>query len=80
MINFYIYIYFGESLQSHCLYCRYLGHDFDQTLAKIGTTAEVLAYKEESDEQSGISTLRVKAVGRQRFEIQETRRQTDGLV
>ena len=47
-------------------------------LATVGTTAEVLAVKEENDSRVGVSTMRVKAVGRQRFEMKDTRRQMDG--
>ena len=47
-------------------------------LAGVGTTAEVLAVKEESDPGLGVSSMRIKAVGRQRFRIKDTRRQVDG--
>lgn len=47
-------------------------------LAAVGTTAEVLAVKEENDPRVGVSTMRVKAVGRQRFQMKDTRRQMDG--
>ena len=57
---------------------RYLGGNFDQTLANVGTTAEVLAFKMEEDEGSGIRNCRVKAIGRQRFQVKETRRSIDG--
>ncbi|XP_077862766.1 protein cereblon-like [Saccoglossus kowalevskii] len=48
------------------------------TLAKIGTTAEIYSVKEESE--AGIDTIRIKATGRQRFELIETRRQVDGVT
>ena len=54
--------------------------DHDQLTSSIGTTAEILAFKEESDSMSSISTVRVKAIGRQRFEIKDTHRQIDGYV
>ena len=57
-----------------------MGREYSPTLASIGTTAEILAIKEESDDSVGITTVRVKAIGRQRFEIKDTRRQSDGLV
>ena len=60
-----------------CL-CRFLGGNFDQTLATVGTTAEILAFKMEEDEASGIRNVRVKAIGRQRFQVKETRRAIDG--
>ena len=60
--------------------CRYMGHESGETLASIGTTAEILAFKEESDEATGITTARVKAIGRQRFQIKETRSQIDGYI
>jgi hypothetical protein len=44
----------------------------------IGTTAEILAARDDEDERSGVSVIRVKAIGRQRFQVKETRRQTDG--
>ncbi|XP_076336827.1 protein cereblon-like isoform X3 [Tachypleus tridentatus] len=46
----------------------------------VGTTAEIRSYREEADENIGLSTLRLKAEGRQRFEILEARRQIDGVV
>ncbi|XP_038054196.1 protein cereblon-like isoform X2 [Patiria miniata] len=44
-----------------------------------GTTAEIFSSKEEDDD-TGIETMRVKAMGRQRFQVMETRRQTDGIL
>lgn len=46
------------------------------SLASVGTLAEVFSYKEDTD--SLFETLCVKAMGRQRFQIEETRRQADG--
>ena len=57
---------------------RYLPNDVGATLATYGTTAEIFSYKEESDDRSGIVTVRVKAMGRQRFRVEETRRTGDG--
>ncbi|XP_078678417.1 protein cereblon-like [Branchiostoma floridae x Branchiostoma belcheri] len=48
------------------------------TLANIGTTAEIFSVKEE--DEHGIETMRIKAMGRQRFLILETRRQADGIT
>jgi cereblon len=59
---------------------RYLSDDFVPTLANIGTTAEILSLKEENDDATGISEVKMKAIGRQRFRVVETRRQTDGYV
>lgn len=59
------------------LFCRY-GSNQSQLLAAIGTTAEIFSMKEESE--AGITTLRIKATGRQRFRIKELRRQVDGWV
>ncbi|XP_064632798.1 protein cereblon-like isoform X2 [Lineus longissimus] len=59
---------------------RYLSDDFVPTLANIGTTAEILSLKEDSDDATGISEVKMKAIGRQRFRVMETRRQTDGVV
>ncbi|UYV67156.1 CRBN [Cordylochernes scorpioides] len=50
------------------------------SLASVGTTAEVRSYREEHNESFGFSMLRVKAEGRQRFEILETRQQADGMI
>ncbi|XP_022258862.1 protein cereblon-like [Limulus polyphemus] len=46
----------------------------------VGTTAEIRSYREEADENVGLSTLRLKAEGRQRFQIIETMRQIDGVL
>ncbi|CAH1784300.1 unnamed protein product, partial [Owenia fusiformis] len=54
--------------------------DFTAVLADVGTTAEIFSAKEETDELSGITTVRVKAMGRQRFKVKETRRQLDGIL
>ncbi|ETE71228.1 Protein cereblon, partial [Ophiophagus hannah] len=45
--------------------------------AHFGTTAEIYAYREE--QEYGIETVKVKAVGRQRFKVLELRTQADGL-
>ncbi|XP_054752351.2 protein cereblon-like isoform X1 [Lytechinus pictus] len=44
----------------------------------LGTTAEIFSAKEEDD--GGIETMRMKAMGRQRFKVMETRRQADGIL
>lgn len=44
--------------------------------AHFGTTAEIYAYREE--QKYGIETVKVKAVGRQRFKVLELRTQADG--
>lgn len=44
--------------------------------AHFGTTAEIYAYREE--QEFGIETVKVKAVGRQRFKVLEIRTQSDG--
>ena len=62
---------------NYCLFFRYSNYQ-SQLLAAIGTTAEIFSMKEESD--GGIVTLRIKATGRQRFRIKESRRQVDGWV
>ncbi|CAB1315033.1 unnamed protein product, partial [Coregonus sp. 'balchen'] len=43
--------------------------------AEFGTTAEIYAYREE--QEYGIETVKVKAVGRQRFKVHEIRTQAD---
>ncbi|XP_070558131.1 protein cereblon-like isoform X2 [Ptychodera flava] len=50
----------------------------ERTMAKVGTTAEIFSVKEESE--AGIDTMRMKATGRQRFKLIETRRQADGVT
>lgn len=44
--------------------------------AHFGTTAEIYAYREE--QEYGIETVKVKAIGRQRFKVLEIRTQSDG--
>ncbi|XP_050419400.1 protein cereblon [Patella vulgata] len=46
----------------------------------IGTTAEIFSIKDETDDISGISTLRIKARGRQRFRLIESRRDITGVL
>lgn len=46
--------------------------------AEVGTTAEILAVKEDQDQLSGVTVTKVKAIGRQRFSVVKTRRQVDG--
>lgn len=46
----------------------------------LGTTAEVRSYKEETDDLSGVSTLVVKAEGRQRFRLLSSRHRSDGIL
>ncbi|XP_063282725.1 protein cereblon isoform X2 [Pelobates fuscus] len=48
-----------------------------QREARFGTTAEIYAYREE--QEYGIETVKVKAVGRQRFRVLDTRTQSDGI-
>ncbi|XP_046881298.1 protein cereblon isoform X2 [Hypomesus transpacificus] len=45
--------------------------------AEFGTTAEIYAYREE--QEYGIETVKVKAIGRQRFKVHEIRTQADGI-
>jgi len=59
---------------------RLSGPNFMPSLAPIGTTAEIRSFKEEIDDRSGLCTIRVKAEGRQRFQIIDTRRQSDGVL
>jgi len=48
------------------------------TLANVGTTAEVLAVKEDVDNLSGLAMTKIKAIGRQRFKVLSTTRQLGG--
>uniref|UniRef100_A0A4W5R2I8 Protein cereblon n=1 Tax=Hucho hucho TaxID=62062 RepID=A0A4W5R2I8_9TELE len=51
--------------------------DTGEVHAEFGTTAEIYAYREE--QEYGIETVKVKAVGRQRFKVHEIRTQADGI-
>lgn len=62
------------------LNARYSGPHSVPVLANVGTTAEIRFYKEEVDDRTAMSTLRIKAEGRQRFQVLETRRQSDGVL
>jgi cereblon len=53
---------------------------FDEKLQKVGTTAELMAVKEDFDNLSGLTVTKVKAIGRQRFIVIRTRRQLDGIM
>ncbi|XP_035215361.1 protein cereblon-like isoform X2 [Stegodyphus dumicola] len=58
---------------------RFSGRAFSNVLDPIGTTAEIRSFREEEESYGG-SVLRIKAEGRQRFEVIETRRQSDGMI
>ncbi|XP_057193937.1 protein cereblon [Triplophysa rosa] len=45
--------------------------------AEFGTTAEIYAFREE--QEYGIETVKIKAVGRQRFRVHDIRTQADGI-
>ncbi|XP_062853996.1 protein cereblon [Trichomycterus rosablanca] len=45
--------------------------------AEFGTTAEIYAFREE--QEYGIETVKIKAIGRQRFKVHEIRTQADGI-
>lgn len=49
-------------------------------MARVGTTAELVQMAEDNDEESGVLTVRAKAIGRQRFWLRETRQQIDGCA
>ncbi|XP_034022548.1 protein cereblon [Thalassophryne amazonica] len=51
--------------------------DTGESGPEFGTTAEIYAYWEE--QEYGIETVKVKAVGRQRFQVHEIRTQADGI-
>ncbi|TRY55015.1 hypothetical protein DNTS_020753, partial [Danionella cerebrum] len=58
-----------------------LAHSHDASGVEIkpefGTTAEIYAFREE--QEYGIETVKIKAVGRQRFRVHEIRTQADGI-
>ncbi|XP_055069359.1 protein cereblon isoform X2 [Misgurnus anguillicaudatus] len=45
--------------------------------AEFGTTAEIYAFREE--QEYGIETVKIKAIGRQRFKVHDLRTQADGI-
>ncbi|TSK42086.1 Protein cereblon [Bagarius yarrelli] len=45
--------------------------------AEFGTTAEIYAFREE--QEYGIETVKIKAIGRQRFKVRDIRTQADGI-
>ncbi|XP_043938001.1 protein cereblon isoform X2 [Protopterus annectens] len=51
--------------------------DLQDRDAQFGTTAEIVSYGEE--EEAGIETVKLIAIGRQRFKVQELRTQADGI-
>ncbi|XP_028680976.1 protein cereblon [Erpetoichthys calabaricus] len=51
--------------------------DMNDMQAEFGTTAEIYAFREE--QEFGIETVKVKAIGRQRFKVHELRSQSDGI-
>lgn len=59
---------------------RFSGRVFSHRIDLIGTTAEIRSYREEEEVPLGLSALRIKAEGRQRFQVLETYRQTDGTL
>ena len=50
----------------------------DLSTANIGTTAEIFSYKDETDDETGLSSSSLMAKGRQRFKIIESRRSNTG--
>lgn len=54
--------------------------DSTSDLAQIGCTAEIFSMKNETDEATGLSTLRAKARGRQRFQILSMHREITGIL
>ncbi|GIY37542.1 protein cereblon [Caerostris extrusa] len=58
---------------------RFSGRLFNNAVDTIGTTVEIRSYREEENDY-GVNNLIIKAEGRQRFEILETRTQSDGII
>lgn len=54
--------------------------DFEEGLSDIGCTAELFSMKNETDDLSGLSTLRALARGRQRFKVIEKHREVTGIL
>ncbi|KAG5274962.1 hypothetical protein AALO_G00142070 [Alosa alosa] len=55
----------------------YSPSDSGEQEAEFGTTAEIYAFREE--QEYGIETVKLKAIGRQRFRVHELRTQADGI-
>ncbi|XP_055932668.1 protein cereblon-like isoform X2 [Argiope bruennichi] len=58
---------------------RFSGRIFTNVIDTIGTTVEIRSYREEEGD-FGVNNLIIKAEGRQRFEVLETRTQSDGIL
>ncbi|KAL8602511.1 hypothetical protein ACOMHN_065383 [Nucella lapillus] len=54
--------------------------DFGSGFSDIGCTAELFSMKNETDDASGLATLRALARGRQRFKVIDTRREMTGIL
>ncbi|XP_060079019.1 protein cereblon-like [Ylistrum balloti] len=59
---------------------RHTHEEGAHTMATIGTTAEIFSVRDETDDNTGLSTMRVKAKGRQRFHIVDTERSPTGIL
>lgn len=59
---------------------RYSEEDGGHIIATIGTTAEIFSVKDETDDRTGLASIRVKAKGRQRFKVIESRRTATGIL
>lgn len=60
---------------------RFLPNEHETSItANIGTTAEIFSYKDETDDQTGLSTASLMAKGRQRFKVIESRRTNTGVL
>lgn len=85
---FYLVLLDFAVLESTCVYDACLGvcmcmcdcspSDSGELEAEFGTTAEIYAFREE--QEYGIETVKLKAIGRQRFRVHELRTQADGLA
>lgn len=64
------------SISFQFLHLMFVCSDTGEPDAEFGTTAEIYAYREE--QEYGIETVKVKAIGRQRFKVHEIRTQADG--
>ncbi|XP_061187454.1 protein cereblon-like [Saccostrea echinata] len=59
---------------------RFSEDDGGHIIANIGTTAEIFSVKDETDDRTGLASIRVKAKGRQRFKVMESRRTATGIL
>lgn len=71
-----IYAFVCVCASAYTCLCYSSPGDSGELEAEFGTTAEIYAFREE--QEYGIETVKLKAIGRQRFRVHELRTQADG--